>query len=146
MNNMSGGVALAAILAAAGSASAQGSWYAVPLKPVLGISRDGLVLVGQNPATLQAATWTVSNGMVDLPPDSPPEDSSTATAASSDGTVVVGTMIVGGSARAFRFTAASGKVDLGSPAPGYDSPEATGVSADGSVVVGLVRGDPGGWA
>jgi uncharacterized membrane protein len=64
-----------------------------------------------------------------------------ATAASADGSVVVGRHPrlagpEGGSPRAFRWTAATGAVGLG-VLPGHTSSEANGASADGPVVVGV---------
>jgi probable HAF family extracellular repeat protein len=74
-------------------------------------------------------------GLGDLPGGS---FSSTATAISADGSVVVGYSYSGSGYQAFRWTSSGGMVGLGNLAGGSES-LAYGVSADGSVIVG--RGD-----
>src|SRR5262245_27722036 len=63
---------------------------------------------------------------------------SSATAVSSDGSVIAGVLIGRGGFEAFRWTQASGPLSLGFM-PGGSTSEPRGVSGDGSVIVG--RGD-----
>ena len=104
---------------------------------VRGMSADGSVLVGMSETTTgnEAARWTQGTGLVGLG-HFPEGTSSYATAASSDGSVIVGASNSGTSdQQAFRWTAATGLVNLGT-LPGDDTSTAQDVSADGSVVVG----------
>ena len=107
-----------------------------------GLSGDGSTIVGYgfSPASgsnSEALRWSQATGVQwlgDLPGGS---YSSNASAASADGSVVVGLSIVSGQ-NAFRWTELGGMVGLGTPA-GYPQSSAADVSADGSVIVG--RGD-----
>jgi len=100
-----------------------------------GVSGDGLVVVGQaelTPGDGRVFRWTAAGGMQDLGM-LPGFTDGAATAASFDGTVVVGGCLNTTSSpatfQAFRWTAATGMQPLGFSV-------ATDVSADGSVVVG----------
>jgi probable HAF family extracellular repeat protein len=110
----------------------------------LGISADGLVVVGLSTSTAgpngEAFRWTSGTGMVGLG-FLPGYTNSSALAASTDGSVVVGDVAGFGSNQAFIWTGGvmSGLGFL----PGGTRSNAFGVNADGSVVVG--SGDsPGG--
>ncbi len=114
-----------------------------------GVSADGSSVVGSvaycyhldNSIQAAATAFIYNNNsgtptFID-PPSSSNQISSTAYAASADGSVVVGTIDApgtsGASQYAFRWTQAGGLVTLGNAAP---SASALAVSADGSVVVG----------
>ena len=111
-----------------------------------GISADGLVIVGESDyrgpvfqiasnTASQAFRWTAESGMVGLG-TLPDALWSCATAASEDGSVVVG---FSGS-RAFRWTASEGMKELVERKPRVYS-EAIDVSADGNAVVGTIGTD-----
>jgi probable HAF family extracellular repeat protein len=100
-----------------------------------------LVVVGQSVSLngWEAFRWTNLGGMVGLGDLPGGIFSSSAYAASADGSVVVGLSASGPSAEAFRWSEADGMVGLGHLA-GQDYSVANGVSADGSVVVGDSHG------
>jgi probable HAF family extracellular repeat protein len=100
----------------------------------IGASFHGEVIVGRSNG--EAFRWTQSTGIVGLG-DLPGGDFySSATAVSSDGSVVVGFGETSEGRRAFRWTESEGMVDIGN-LPGYS--EAHAVSSDGSVIVGMVN-------
>ena len=110
------------------------------------VSRNGSVVVGNsffsNPGSFgidsysHAFRWTSATGMVDLGTlDGDYLSSSTATAVSSDGLVVVGSS----NGNAFRWKSATGMVSLDTWSGRFSS--ATAVSSDGSVVVGRIIND-----
>jgi probable HAF family extracellular repeat protein len=118
----------------------------------LGTNADGSVVVGQATRTdargWEAYRWTAATGVIglgDLNGD-PEFQSSTATAVTPDGSVVVGFSDAEGFFdEAFRWTAATGMVGLGALSTpwGIGGSQALAVSADGSVVVGWSFGDNG---
>ncbi|HUU92280.1 MAG TPA: PEP-CTERM sorting domain-containing protein [Phycisphaerae bacterium] len=107
-----------------------------------GISSDGQTIVGDSHATdgigsvRDAFRWTDVAGMV------PMGGAFTATGASADGSVIVGTFDNHATAlfEAYRWTAGTGLVPLGGYEPDHHT-RAQGVSADGSRVVGYVQSD-----
>lgn len=99
----------------------------------VGISADGHVAVGSNGD--HAFIW--DGTLHELP------GAKQATAASADGSVVVGTLT--GTNHAFRWTAAGGLQDLGT-LPGSTDSKALGVSGDGRVVVGTATTTQGSLA
>ncbi|MBU3596734.1 hypothetical protein ICN10_10020, partial [Polynucleobacter sp. 86C-FISCH] len=113
----------------------------------LGVSADGLVAVGfiniNDGTGRRAFKHNDSGGMV-LLGTLPGGTSSYASAASSDGSVIVGASGIGtagedfapGSGRAFKYTTSGGMVSLGVLSGPFASSAATAVSADGSVIVG----------
>ena len=108
----------------------------------LAVSGNGSVVVGSSgyqeyvggPGNYQAFRWTAGSGMVGLG-YLPGGTNSAATAASADGSIIVGTSSSASGVQAFRWTAGSGMVGLGY-LPGDTNSVANGVSADGSVIVG----------
>jgi len=97
-------------------------------------SADGSTIVGWRYTSRRMPfVWTAATGVVDLPLPTG-ANAGEARAVSDDGSVVVGSMAIGGQDRAFRWTAATGVVDIG--AAGSGRGEAFGVSADGQVIVG----------
>jgi probable HAF family extracellular repeat protein len=100
-----------------------------------GISADGAVIVGgsgqSGTSTMTPFRWTASTGMQPLP--TPGGAPGIATATNADGSVVVGTYLLGIDGRGFRWTATGGTEDLGTLG---DRCLPTAVSADGSIVVG----------
>jgi probable HAF family extracellular repeat protein len=117
----------------------------------LGTNADGSVVVGQASRTdgrgWEAYRWTQATGMVglgDLNAD-PEFQSSTATAVTADGLVVVGFSDAEGFFdQAFRWTASSGMVGLGAlPNPLGIGSAALAVSADGGTIAGWSFGDNG---
>jgi MYXO-CTERM domain-containing protein len=113
-----------------------------------GVSDDGSTVVGfaTSPIGFEAFRWTAASGMVGLgnfPGIS--GSGSSARAANSDGSVVVGTgaIIIEHAVRsqAFRWTAAFGLVGLGELPGGNFESSAADVSSDGSTIVG--RSDSG---
>lgn len=105
-----------------------------------GVSADGTVVVGQTGGfSGEAFAWTDEGGMVGLGYLAG-GSTSTANAASADGSVIVGSS----SNRAFRWTAGGGMVSLGILSGGAIS-QAHGVSGDGSVVVGHTIMAQEGW-
>ena len=113
----------------------------------LGISGDGNTIVGVSTADLgweRAFIWTLGDGMRELPSATSPV-MSRATAASWNGSVVVGTETFAGptpggvtESNAFRWTRQSGSVYLGELYRGGSS-FGHDVSADGRVVVGSAK-------
>ena len=104
-----------------------------------GISADGSVIVGWSTSEASpgiAFRWTAAHGMVAL-------GRGAATAASADGSVVVGLQPHPGSGedgfRPFRWTEGSGMVSLEPHFPGAIDSAAHAVSGDGSVIVGSAR-------
>jgi uncharacterized membrane protein len=106
-----------------------GSGYAT------GISADGQTIVGAAyDGRYQAMRWTEQDGRIPLGGVDPYYDS-LATAASSDGSMVVGWSLGPSGSRAFRWQKSTGAVSLGT-LPGDNYSVATSMSADGAVVVG----------
>jgi probable HAF family extracellular repeat protein len=115
-----------------------------------GVSYDASTVVGWSnttpgspfPSGQHAFRWTQGGGMQDLGSLQGASGTSTAYAANSDGSVVVGVTDLPPNGQitvpghAFRWTQAGGMQDLGSLGAGLGS-GATAVSADGSVVVGF---------
>src|SRR5574340_1484276 len=101
------------------------------------ISADGQVVLGDilevATSTRDAFRWTDAGGMVGL-------SAFTASAASRDGSVIVGTLATGPRFQAYRWTAESGMVPLETLGPDNHA-RAMGVSGDGSIVVGYVQSD-----
>jgi len=136
------GVVLAAgARPAAGAASFQGVGN-LPGRPdsrggLWGVSADGHVGVGgssTSPGFVAPFYWTRETGPISLHSGGVPEgDSSQATQASADGSVIVGQ----DSNRAFRWTRDGGMQYLIPSSGPFDYSEAWGVSDDGSVVVGM---------
>ncbi len=93
-----------------------------------GVSADGSVVVGQSNG--KAFFWTAHGGMEALS-----GVSSVATAANTDGSVIVGYGQKGFSTRAYRWTRDGSVEDLGS-LEGTSTTYAYGVSGDGSIIVG----------
>ena len=127
------------------------------LSTALGVSADGSVIVGRQPAAngVEAYRWTAGTGAVGLDGQNDRFQSSEATSVSADGLVVVGrgastrlpeitTIPIFGDpslmTEAFCWTQSSGLVGLGIR-PGGDFSIANDVSADGSVVVGIGSGN-----
>jgi probable HAF family extracellular repeat protein len=115
-----------------------------------GVSADGKVAVGNLMPSMQiteAFRWTQATGTVGLGSLSGSVENnvgySSATAASADGSVIVGTAVAApgpnGPSERFRWTAAGGMQGLGF-LPGTTQSAAYAVSADGSVVVGFSAG------
>ncbi|APR85194.1 Xanthine/uracil/thiamine/ascorbate permease family protein [Minicystis rosea] len=111
----------------------------------LGVSGDGQVLVGQlsSGGNVTALRYTVTEGMTDLGDIPGGSVFASATAASFDGSVIVGvsdaasTVNVSGTAQvAFRWTKETGFVELGDLPGGTAMAFAQGVSADGLIVAG----------
>jgi probable HAF family extracellular repeat protein len=117
-----------------------------------GTSADGSVIVGQATRNdgrgWEAYRWTADSGIVglgDLNGD-PEFQSSTATAVSSNGAVVVGYADAPNSFdQAFRWTQATGMIGLGAfQTPfGIGGSQALAVNTDGSVIAGWSFGDNG---
>jgi probable HAF family extracellular repeat protein len=106
-----------------------GSGYAA------GISADGQAIVGNSyDGHYEAMRWTEQDGRIVLGGIDPYWDS-VATAASSDGSTVVGWSLGPSGSRAFRWQKSTGAVSLGA-LPGDDYSVASSTSADGTVVVG----------
>ncbi|HVF73217.1 MAG TPA: putative Ig domain-containing protein [Chthoniobacterales bacterium] len=110
------------------------------------VSADGSVIVGEGSdynredkttGHQQAFRWSASDGMVGLGwlPGSPVPHSSTATAVSDDGSVVVGGSNSGNGSQAFRWTAAEGMTGMGI-LPGASFSRATGISGDKTTIIG----------
>lgn len=110
---------------------------------VNGVSANGQVVVGDVEAPLstfntQAFRWTQAGGLQVLG-YLPGGSSSSAIAANTDGSVIVGSGDDGQAhSRAFRWTASGGMQSLGT-LTGYAHSFASGVNSGGNVVVGLVR-------
>lgn len=106
----------------------------------LGLSADGSTVVGSTLTSVGYVTtkWTATGGPVTLNDSQGLPGRGFATAASGNGSVIVGTWNVTGasSGEAFRWTAAGGIVGLGDLAGGPLNSRTYGVSADGGVVVG----------
>jgi uncharacterized membrane protein len=105
---------------------------------VYGISDDGKTIVGSIPGVSRnkPASWTRETGFVALESLSVPVDQGMATAASSDGSVIVGQANLPTNGGAFRWTATEGLVGLGLG----DVSVAQDVSANGLVIVGRMHG------
>ena len=104
----------------------------------MAVSADGAVVVGYDVAwpERQAVRWTQSTGMVGLGYLSSGYLWSAASAASADGSIVVGASCCAqGSSEAFRWTENARMLGLGF-LPGKQASQACGVSGDGSVIVG----------
>jgi len=107
----------------------------------LGVSGDGNVVVGQasnSGFAMRAFRWTKATGMQDLGVLSGGNYSS-ATAASADGSVIVGIAAYGaqrGQREAFRWTKSTGMQGIGFLDVSHGESIAKGVSSDGSVIVG----------
>jgi probable HAF family extracellular repeat protein len=113
-----------------------------------GISADGSVIVGtagdlwiptdsdgdDEPSTYHAVRWTAWGGMRSLGWLAG-FSYSEASAASADGSVIVGRSWDPAPGEAFRWTSATGMVGLGT-LPGHEWSRATDVSADGFLIVG----------
>ena len=108
---------------------------------VYGVSADGTVVVGWKRKAgtsdlVKAFRWTAATGVVEIDDLPGGGTESYATAASADGSVVVGRGSGASGREAFRWTSATGTVGLGDlPGASFWS-VANAVSADGSVVVG----------
>lgn len=106
-----------------------------------GISADGRVVVGDSAVedgflNWHAFRWDAENGMQILG-SLYQELNSTALAASSDGSVVVGVSAIdGGTHEAFRWTEQQGMTGLGDLPGGDYYSRALGIAADGRVIVG----------
>lgn len=106
------------------------------------ISSDGMVIVGESAGAFgnpEAFRWTElggMNGLGDLPGE--PSGWSRAAAVSANGSVIVGSSLVGPNWQVFRWTQSEGMVSLGT-LPGGGDAGASGVSGDGSLIVGLVH-------
>jgi uncharacterized membrane protein len=105
-----------------------------------GVSADGRVVLGYAQSLpsydLWPMRWTEDEGMVLFGRGGGSGGSTEATAASSDGSIIVGTS--GRSARAFRWSIEAGFQSLGTLPEGGPS-HAYDVSADGSVAVGAAQ-------
>lgn len=128
-----------AIAQAQNSVSNLGSLLAVSSGAA--VSAGGDVVVGTTSETgpsvvSRAFRWTAATGLVDIGA-LPGAASTSATALSADGAVVVGNS----GNRAFRWSLASGLTGLGSLVGADGFSWASGVSADGSVVVGRSESD-----
>ena len=116
-----------------------------------GVSADGAVVVGwkRNANTsdlIEAYRWTSATGIVEIGDLPGGGIESYASAASADGSVVVGRGHGSSGLEAFRWTSGGGTVGLGDlPGGGFWS-QASDVSADGSVVVGLGNANSDGEA
>lgn len=101
-----------------------------------GISADGTTAVGYGINSVggsEAFRWTSNDGMVGLGVMSP-LGGSIASAASADGSVIVGYDYNLG---AFRWTSGGGMTSLWSPTTSIRPTDALGVSADGNVITGI---------
>lgn len=104
---------------------------------VFGLSRDGLVAVGEMTSLLKprAQRWSPDGTRQDLGV-LPGHDSSTAQTTNGDGSVIFGQSWLGsGARRGFRWTQAEGMTEVVS-LPGETRSEVGSVSADGSIAVG----------
>jgi probable HAF family extracellular repeat protein len=120
----------------------------LPSKPEgygLGVSGDGLVAVGHmytgGVANDEAFRWTAAGGMVRLGYLPNHTGRSYASAASYDGSIVVGSSGSGSGREAFRWTDAGGMESLGDLPGGDLDSAAFDVSGDGSIVVGIAASD-----
>lgn len=108
----------------------------------LGISADGSTIVGTaatgdtgQTITFEAAAWLDGSAPVILGAG----PTSSAHAASADGSVIVGQYFVNNQYRAFRWTQSDGFQHLPEPTGSVSDMRAFAVSADGSIVVGEAR-------
>lgn len=109
-----------------------------------GVSADGSVVVGQSISGVtpsgsyigEAFRWTSGTGMVGLGDLPGASFESYSSAASADGSVIVGRGVTAMGSEAFRWTSGGGMVGIGDVPGGFFSSGAGDVSADGSVVVG----------
>jgi uncharacterized membrane protein len=113
------------------------------------VSDDGDVIIGQL-ANSQAFRWSVDVGMQPLGFLDAGYQFSTATATSSDGSVVVGQSWLGGNYDGFVWDPAHGMrslttlvASLGLDLQGYRIESATAVSADGNIIAGRAFRAPG---
>jgi hypothetical protein len=115
--------------------------------PVLGMSADGQVIVGEARVSGSVTTWMSyrwQNGTYLELPLAPGAIKSTALGANANGSVICGSMVYPGSnnVHPYRWTAAGGTEDLGLPPGGiYAFP--SGISGDGSVIAGTGVWVPG---
>lgn len=136
-------VLLAIVLSAAPRPVAAASFEGLDVLIASGISANGAVVVGQGTgfSTQEAFRWTRAGGLDRLGDLPGGLVSSGANAASSDGSVVVGSSSSAGStasgAEAFRWTPSGGMVGLGDLPGGRFHSVARDVSGDGSVAVGF---------
>jgi probable HAF family extracellular repeat protein len=109
-----------------------------PESEAIGVSDDGLVIVGQGNQTVapEAFRWTSGGGMVGLGDLSGGAFESNANNVSGDGSVIVGFGTSASGLEAFRWTSGGGMVGLGDFAGGSFTSSANDLSADGSVIVG----------
>jgi probable HAF family extracellular repeat protein len=98
------------------------------------ISGNGQTLVGQVDG--EAGIWNSTNGYTRLGDFAGGTFDSAATAASADGSVVVGYRTGPTTVQAFRWTAAGGMVGLTNPQDGDNFSLAQDVAADGAMIVG----------
>jgi probable HAF family extracellular repeat protein len=112
-----------------------------------GVSADGSVVVGfgsgSSPYYSEAFRWTAEEGMVSLGFLPTLGESSSASAVSADGSVIVGASGTF-NRQAFRWTAETGMVGLGF-VPGMRFSGATGISANGKIIVGWIGTGSGYW-
>jgi len=115
-----------------------------------GVSQDGSVIVGESDSGdgVRAFVWTPSAGMQALPDGDPSWMSSSATAVSADGSVVVGFAATDPASPALRQAirwsgAGYGVVEELGFLPGGDTSRALAVSGDGALVAGTARGAGG---
>ena len=106
------------------------------------VSADGAVIVGRGSTVgsssqlvREAFRWTEAGGMQGLGDLPGGYHSSTATAVSGDGSIIVGSSAVANGSSAFRWTEATGMVELEPLHPGYGS-SASAISMDGSIIGG----------
>ena len=101
------------------------------------ISLDSAVIVGAGHPVLTGAVIWAADGRPTILGKLPGDATGTATAVSSDGSVVVGSSLdAAGNSRAFRWTQQTGMVDLGNAPAGLLGSAATSISGDGRVIVG----------
>ncbi len=150
---------IAVVLFAAAPAAAQQPFFmglgdlpgAAFASHALGVSQDGLVVVGMGHSTAanQPFRWTPSTGMLNLRGFSAAQGgggypSGYANAVSSDGRVVVGASDqAAGFSAPFRWTQETGMIRIGPLPGGQVGGRANATNADGSIVVGLARSSIG---
>ena len=112
-----------------------------PFSEAWGISPDGQVVVGVSGSPKSAFRWSLAAGMTNLgdPPAGNYRGADAASAASWNGSVVVGTLDDTSYGEACRWQADQGLTALGD-LPGYvDESGALGVSSNGNIIVGYGR-------
>jgi uncharacterized membrane protein len=116
--------------------TAESGFGIAPHNLALGISDDGAYIVGEDLSDSRPYRWSLQGGY------EPIGGSGRATAASADGSIIIGDSGLDVLAYAWRWTSASGRQPLGAIplGPGWDDSTPAAISADGSVIVGSFAG------